>query len=497
MSRQRKPWASSVASATRAALGLEVRGVDAAVSYQDVFGSGADLFTGSRSRAGMTVSTETALEVSTVFACVRIISDSISTLPIQQLVEVNGVPSQTTIKAKWLEFTGGQLTKTQALGQIMTSLLTDGNAYIATSRSNAGEIESLSLLDPFKVTPKRLSDNSIVYDVAVSGGRVRTVGHHDLKHITGMTLPGALEGLSPISYARESIGLSRAATEFGAAFFGNGAVPGSTIEVPGGLSPTAAKVIKDSWESAHQGVGNSGRLAVLTEGAKYSKVTLSNDESQFLQTREFQVSDIARFYGVPLQLLAAEGPQFGDTTAEQNVAFVSNSLRPWLERIDEAFTDLLVSEGRIRQPGSFSRLNVNGLLRGNLTERSAVWTAMVVQGIMTINEVRREESLPPVEWGDTPISVQVQEAKDKSNAGPEGEALDEANRSAAAQVEVERIAEAALLIQKVYLGVDVVLTSEEARAMVSSLGVDLPGDLPESEEELPFNAPQEDDDDEV
>jgi hypothetical protein len=105
--------------------------------------------------------------------------------------------------------------------------------------------------------------------------------------------------------------------------------------------------------------------------------------------------------------------------------------------------------------------------------------------------------LPPVEWGDTPISVQVQEAKDKSNAGPEGEALDEANRSAAAQVEVERIAEAALLIQKVYLGVDVVLTSEEARAMVSSLGVDLPGDLPESEEELPFNAPQEDDDDEV
>ena len=390
------------------ALGLEFRGVDAPISFSDVFGKGLDLFGyGSNTKTGLSVTTETALEVSTVYGCVRVLSESVSTLPIDQMRRVKGVPSPSRPKADWLKFRMGPWNRIQIIGMTMTSMLTTGNAYIATVRNGDGEIMWLDMLDPEKVEPVRLSTGEVLYEVSLDNGQKRTVGPMDIKHVPGMMLAGRTKGMSPISYAKETIGLGRAATEFGAAFFGNGAIPGSTIEVPGELSPTAAKVIKDTWEQAHRGVGNSGRIAVLTEGAKYAKVTLSPDEAQFLQTRSFQVADIARFYGVPLHLLNAEGPQFGDTTAEMNGAFVQHSLRPWVERIELAFTELLISEGR--PDDNFVRLNVDGLLRGNMTERSQVWSILVTQGIMTINEVRKEEGLPPVEWGDEPISVQVEQ----------------------------------------------------------------------------------------
>jgi HK97 family phage portal protein len=391
-------------------IGIELRGVDSPVSFSDVYGKGLDLFGhGSNSKTGLVVTTDTALEVSTVYGCVRVLADTVSTLPLDQMVRWEGIPRPARPRAEWLEFRQGPWNQIQLFGMIMTSMLTSGNAYVVTVRDGNGIIQWLDILDPANVEPKRLADGSIVYEVTLANAQTKVVGPMDLKHIQGMMLPGRLKGLSPIQYGRETIGLARAATEFGGAFFGNGAIPGSTIEVPGLLSPTAAKVIKDTWEQAHRGVGNSGRIAVLTEGAKYAKVTMSPDEAQFLQTRQFQVPDIARFYGVPLQLLNAEGPQFGTTTAEQNVAFVQHSLRPWIERLEAALTDLLRSEEPIRVKNSFVRLNVNNLLRGNMSERYTVWAVAVTQGILTINEVRKEEGLPPVAWGDAPISVQVQE----------------------------------------------------------------------------------------
>jgi len=408
---------SNAALAAARVFGFEARGVDSPISFSDVYGKGLDLFGyGGGTKTGLAVTTDTALEVSTVFACVRVLSDTVSTLPMDQMRRSDGVPRPQRPRAPWLEFRQGPWNKVQFFGQVMTSLLTDGNAYVVTVRDSDGFIQWLDILDPKKVTPRRVA-GSTVYDISLENAQARTVGPMDIKHVQGLMLPGRLEGISPIEYAKETIGLARAATEFGGAFFGNGAIPGSTIEVPGILSPTAASVIKDSWEQAHRGVGNSGRIAVLTEGAKYAKVTMSPDEAQFLQTRQFQVPDIARFFGVPLQLLNAEGPQFGDTTAEQNVAFVQHSLRPWIERLEAAFTDLIVSEDPLSR--SFVRFNVNGLLRGNMTERYNVWSLAVTQGILTINEVRKEEGLPPVEWGDEPISVQVQEE-------PTPEALPEA-----------------------------------------------------------------------
>jgi len=386
----------------------EARGIDAPLSFSDVYGKGLDLFGyGSNTKTGLVVTRDTALQVSTVYGCFRIISDGVATLPMDQMRRVDGVPGPSRPRAAWLDFQLGPWNKIEIVGQIITSLLSDGNAYIATVRDEDGMIMWLDIVDPEKVKPERLSTGEIVYKVNLDNGRTRTVSSMDIHHIRGLMLPGSLEGCSPITYAKETVGLARASTEFGGAFFGNGAIPGSTIEVPGELSLTAAKVIKDTWEQAHRGVGNSGRIAVLTEGARYSKVTLSPEEAQFLQTRSFEVADIARFFGVPLSLLNAEGVVFGDTTAENNTAYVQHTLRPWIERVEAAFTSLLMSEGR--PAGNFVQINADGLMRGNLNDRMAAYNSAVTQGIFTINEIRRWEGMPPVEWGNGPISVQVQQ----------------------------------------------------------------------------------------
>jgi len=459
---------------------LELRGTSTPISFSDVYGRGLDLFGGgSNTASGKPVTTTTALEVSTVFACVRILSESVATLPLDTMRRNNGIPQPVRPRPEWLSFNQGPWNKIEISGMIMMSLLLEGNAYVATVRDGMGVIQWLDVLDPDKVTPSRNKDGTISFAVRQVNGSEAHFSEMDIKLIRGMMLPGSLTGLSPINYARETIGLSRAATEFGAAFFGNGAVPGSTIEVPNDLSEVGAKILRDTWEQAHRGVGNSSRLAVLTEGAKFSKVTVNPDEAQFLQTREFQVPDIARFYGVPLHMLAQEGPQLGSTTSEIGQAFVQHSLRPWIERLEAAFTDLMALDETMPS-GTFVRLNVDSLMRGNHADRISTYSVAVTQGIYTINEVRKWEGLKPVEWGDTPISVQVQEEEgaasesDGSGGGsPQGPS--EAETNAAANKEL------VAAVQKIYLGVGTVVSADEAREILSRMGADLEGSLPEPE----------------
>ena len=180
-------------------------------------------------------------------------------------------------------------------------------------------------------------------------------------------------------------------------------------EVDGALSPEGAAALRRSVNEVHQGVSNAGKLLVATEGIKLKPMTIAPDDAQFLETRKFQVVDVARIFGVPAHLLDhADAPQFGSNVAEQNVAFVQHSLRPWIERIEQGLSDAERTSGG-SDPASFISLNVTGLMRGDYSRRMAASTMAVREGIITINEVRAQEDLPPVEWGDAPVSVQVQE----------------------------------------------------------------------------------------
>ena len=367
----------------------------------------------STSKAGKTVTPDSSLQLSTVYACVRILSDAVSTLPMDTYRRVDGVRRPYRPRPQFLEFNAGHLNRVDVLSQVMVSLLLHGNAYIMTPRNSAGEILYLEPLDPTRVTPKMTSQGLVFEVTSLSGVVILTP--KDLLHVRAFGLPGELEGLSPIGVARETIGLGLAATEYGASFFGNGAHPGLALELPGKLSPAGADAMRESWNDKFRGSANANKLAVLTDGAKLTKITLAPNDAQFLETRKFQVNDIARVFGVPTSLLQhSDGPEMGQSIQDKNTQFVQHSLRPWVERIEAVLTDAVVSEGRNSQ--AFVKINMDGLLRGDHSTRYATYGAAVTQGIVTINEVRAWEDLPPVPWGDEPISVQVQE--DPAGDGP-------------------------------------------------------------------------------
>jgi HK97 family phage portal protein len=196
--------------------------------------------------------------------------------------------------------------------------------------------------------------------------------------------------------AREAVGLALASQQFAAAFFGNGAIPGTVVEVPGQLSEQGIKQLKSAWNEKHQGSSNAHRLAVVTEGAKFSKITVDPDDAQFLQTRQFQITDIARIYGVPPHLLAdaSNSTSWGSGLAEQNTMFVQQSLRPWVERIEQAFSHAMTLERR--PANTFIKLNVDGLLRGDHERRMTAYSIGLAAGLYTVDEVRAWEDLPPL-----------------------------------------------------------------------------------------------------
>lgn len=371
----------------RSLLGLDEK---RSMTFQDVWGMGLDA-AGRSTASGKAVSPDTALTVSAVYGSVRIISDNVATFPLDSFIRWDGARRPYRPRPTWMDFQAGPFGKIEVISQAVVSLLTDGNAYLALYRDPMGQVVWMEVLDPAQVTVERFGSD-VRYTVNGTSGLTRM----DILHIPGMMLPGELEGVSPITYARESIGLSMASTEYGAAFFGNGAVPGVVVEVPGTLSEAGVARLKAAWNDAHQGAGNAHKLAVITEGAKFSKITVDPEDAQFLETRAFQVADIARIYGVPPHLLgdASGSTSWGSGLAEQNVAFVQHSLRPWVERVEAGLTQVMRTEGH--SPSAFVKMNLDGLLRGDPARAMEDFTLGIEAGIYTVEEVRAWKDLPPL-----------------------------------------------------------------------------------------------------
>jgi HK97 family phage portal protein len=340
------------------------------------------------------VSTDSAMRLSAVFACLRLLSEAISTLPVDTFIRFQGTRRAWRPRPDYLSFQPPQGSRINYLSQVMLSLLTDGNAFVATPRDELGVPLDLIVIDPTRVTIDRVRGR-LRYQLNAQELDPRW----DLMHIPGMTLPGHLRGLSPIGYARETIGLGLAAQSFGRSFFENGALPGAVIEAPHGMSDEAVKRWQATWNAGHQGVANANRIGVLTEGAKLSQVSVHPDEAQFLETRQFQVPDIARIYGVPPHLIAdaSNSTSWGSGLAEQNIAFGQFSLRPWLERIEDAHTRLLTTHGL---PDVFVKLNLDALLRASLKDRYEAYGVGITNKFLLPNEARATEDMRPLNGGD-------------------------------------------------------------------------------------------------
>lgn len=361
---------------------------------------------------GTMPSTDQAMRLSAVFACLRILSEAVATLPLDTFVREGGTRRPYRPRPEYLSFQPPQASRIDYLSQVMLSLLTDGNAYVLTPRDRLGVPTDLVVLDPglVKVTREKGRLRYRCMDVDLDPAT-------DVMHIKGMQLPGALTGLSPIGYARETIGLGLAAQRFGSSFFDNGALPSAVIEVPEDrtLSDAAAARFRDTWHANHGGVGNAQKIGVLTGGAKLTQVSIQPNDAQFLETRQFQVPDVARIFGVPPHLIAdaSNSTSWGSGLAEQNLAFGQFSLRPWTERIEDGHGRLLTTHGL---PNVFVRLNLDALLRASLADRYAAYEIGTRAGIDTINECRALEDKPPVPWGNQPFTPSMAATAQRSDA---------------------------------------------------------------------------------
>lgn len=359
------------------------------------WGTGMTWQTGSSSVGIATV--DSAMRLSAVFACLRVLSDPIATLPLDTFRRELGARLPYRPRPDYLNFGPSQGSKVEYLSSVMLSLLTDGNAFVATPRNDMGEPVTLVPLDPSRVSVER-RQGQVVYVVAS-----QTFTSYDIMHIKGMAFPGALRGVSPIAAARDVIAGAAKAQDFGVSLFDNAAVPPAVIEVPEGPTPgndaERAKRIATTWNETHGGTSNAGKVGVLIGGAKLSTVAVTPEDAQWLDTRRFGVQEIARIFGVPPHLIAdsSNSTSWGSGLAEQNLAFGQFSLRPWIERIEDAHNRLLTSHGL---PEVFMKLNLDALLRASLADRYASYSQAIAAGFMSPNEARALEDMPPVSGGD-------------------------------------------------------------------------------------------------
>lgn len=345
------------------------------------------------STAGVRVDETSALQLSTVYACVRIISESIASLPVHVHRKTpNGVRD------------ARELPLTEVLGQQVNPDLTAfmffelmvshaclyGNAYAVIERNTRGQVVGLAPVEPAYVQVNLTESGRVAYRITSNNTDV-ALPSEDILHIRGLG-PNGLKGYSPIALAREAIGLGLASERYGAAYFGNAAMPSGVLSVPGKLSDEAFNNLRQSWENLHRGASNSARVALLEGGIEFKPLSLPPNESQFLQTRKFQTLEIARMYRVPPTLLAElDGSSSYGSIYELNRGFVTHTLTPWARRIENELESKLLPNNDYKITFHFEEM-----LRGDLESRFRAYQLARQAGFLSINDIRRAEQLDPI-----------------------------------------------------------------------------------------------------
>lgn len=352
-----------------------------------------DYFGGPTVNAGVQVSETSALGFSAVYRAVSLISESIAALPIRVYREQPD--GRVELERPWFAIEPYPDTTAFELWEyVFRCLLTNGNAYLLKIRNEEGTaVLRLLPLNPAtvgveKVRPTALNPSGKLYKVE---GVAAPYTPYELLHVPGPTVNG-LTGLSPIGMARQAIGLGLAAEEFGARFFGSGALLGGILQTDQDLTEEAAAALKRRWKEKIGGVARAHEIAVLDRGAKFERVGIPPEDGQFLETRQFQVQEIARFYGVPLHLLMDAGAtsNWGTGVEQHGTQFTRYTLRSWMVRVEQRISAHLLPRKQ------FAEFVADGLLRGSAIERSQFYAAGLRDKWLTVAEIREWEGLAPL-----------------------------------------------------------------------------------------------------
>ena len=356
-----------------------------------------------RTTSGKPVNERTAMQTTAVYACVRILAEAVASLPLH-VYEYQDDGGKKLVHDHPLYYLlhdepNPEMTSFVFRETLMSHLLIWGNAYAQIIRDGAGRVLGLYPLLPDKMDVQRDDRGNIYYVYSRNSdenpmfkeyGDIRLKAE-DVLHIPGLGFDGLI-GYSPIAMAKNAVGMTLACEEYGASFFANGANPGGVLEHPGVLKDPSK--VRESWNSVYRGVNNAHKIAVLEEGMKYQQIGIPPEEAQFLETRKFQINEIARLYRIPPHMVGDLDKSSFSNIEQQSLEFVKYTLDPWVIRWEQSLQRSLLRPGE--KGKYFIKLNVDGLLRGDYQSRMNGYAVGRQNGWFSANDIREMENMNPI-----------------------------------------------------------------------------------------------------
>ena len=356
-----------------------------------------------RTTSGKPVNERTAMQTTAVYACVRILAEAIASLPLH-VYEYQDDGGKKLVHDHPLYYLlhdepNPEMTSFVFRETLMSHLLIWGNAYAQIIRDGAGRVLGLYPLLPDKMEVQRDDRGNIYYVYSRNSdenpmfkeyGNIKLKAE-DVLHIPGLGFDGLI-GYSPIAMAKNAVGMTLACEEYGASFFANGANPGGVLEHPGVLKDPSK--VRESWNSVYRGVNNAHKIAVLEEGMKYQQIGIPPEEAQFLETRKFQINEIARLYRIPPHMVGDLDKSSFSNIEQQSLEFVKYTLDPWVIRWEQSLQRSLLLPGE--KGKYFIKLNVDGLLRGDYQSRMNGYAVGRQNGCFSANDIREMENMNPI-----------------------------------------------------------------------------------------------------
>ena len=364
-----------------------------AISFQTIWGTGGDIEV--LNQSGTVINPETVFRVNAIFSAISLISDTISTLPVDSYIRRDGARFAFRPRPAWVQQPDVDTTKEAFYGSLIVSMLLDGNGFVRVFRDGSGRVVNMTVLNPSKVEIRKDKVGGVTF---VYEGEGKPLNKNEILHIPDVVRPGETRGISRVTALKDNFGLALALESYAARFFGQGASTNGIIEFPGNLTPEQAKQLVEGFDARHKGFRKSHKTGVLSGGAKFVQTTVANDQAQFIDSRRMAVEDVARAFNIPPHLLGLPGTNTYSSVEQNNIAFVTHTLRPIVQKLESAFTGLMVNE-----PGgttAFIKFTLDGLLRGDANSRFTAYSVGLQAGYLTINDIRRLEDLPPVDGGE-------------------------------------------------------------------------------------------------
>ena len=359
------------------------------------------------STSGKAVTERSAMQMTAVYSCVRILAEAVAGLPLHVYKYTDSGGKEKALDHPLYRLLhdepNPEMSSFVFRETLMTHLLLWGNAYAQVIRNGKNEVVALYPLMPNKMTVERDSNGQLYYsyyrgsDEAIRDTQNTVIlKPSDVLHIPGLGFDG-LVGYSPIAMAKNAIGMAIACEEYGAKFFANGAAPSGVLEHPGTIKDPSR--VREAWQSQFGGSANSGKVAVLEEGMKYTPISISPEQAQFLETRKFQINEIARIFRVPPHMVGDLEKSSFSNIEQQSLEFVKYTLDPWVIRWEQSLMRSLLSLDEKVQ--YFVKFNLEGLLRGDYQSRMNGYAIGRQNGWMSANDIRELENLDriPVEEG--------------------------------------------------------------------------------------------------